>query len=68
MKKIARELLLIITGLILTSAGISLCYVPNKVVSGGVSGLSTILYHVFSVPAGISFAIINIILIILELL
>ncbi len=65
MKKIARELLLIITGLILTSAGISLCYVPNKVVSGGVSGLSTILYHVFSVPAGISFAIINIILIIL---
>ncbi|MBQ2941431.1 MAG: YitT family protein [Clostridia bacterium] len=65
MKKMVRELLLIITGLILTSAGISLCYVPNKIVSGGVSGLSTILYHVFNIPAGISFAVINGILIIL---
>ena len=65
MKKTLREILLILTGLILTSAGISLCYVPNKVVSGGVSGLSTILYHVFSIPAGISFAVINGILIIL---
>ncbi len=65
MKKTLREIFLILTGLVLTSAGISLCYVPNKVVSGGVSGLSTILYHVFSLPAGFSFAVINGILIIL---
>ena len=65
MKKTIKEILLILVGLVLTSAGISLCYVPNKVVSGGVSGLSTILYHVFNLPAGISFAVINGILIIL---
>ncbi len=65
MKKTLRDIFLILTGLILTSAGISLCYVPNKVVSGGVSGLSTILYHVFNIPAGVSFAAINGILIIL---
>ena len=65
MKKTLRDVLLILAGLVLTSAGISLCYVPNRVVSGGVSGLSTIIYHTAGTPAGISFAVINGILIIL---
>lgn len=55
---------LITVGLILTAAGIALCYLPNKIVSGGVSGLSTILYHVFGVAPGLSFAAINLLLLI----
>lgn len=50
---------LFLTGPIITAFGISLFYLPNKVVSGGVSGLSTILYHLAKIPPGLSFALIN---------
>lgn len=61
MKKI-REILLTILGVLITSAAISLFLTPNKVVCGGVSGISTILYHVFSLPPGLTFATLNVIL------
>ena len=35
------------------------CFLPNKVVSGGVSGMSTILYHFAGIPIGISYGAIN---------
>lgn len=57
----------IVLGVVITAAAISLFYLPNKIVSGGVSGMSTILYHVFSVPAGLSYAIINVALLLLAL-
>lgn len=50
---------LFLIGPIITAFGISLFYLPNKVVSGGVSGLSTILYHLAKIPPGLSFALIN---------
>ena len=62
--KILLSYLKIILGLILTAAAISLFFTPNKIVSGGVSGMSTILYHVFSVPPGLSFAVINLVLLV----
>lgn len=34
-------------------------YIPNKIVSGGVSGLSTILFHTLGIAPGLSFAVIN---------
>ena len=52
----------IVLGIILTAFAISVFYVPNKIVSGGVSGLSTILYHTLNIPASISFAVINLVL------
>ncbi len=52
----------IVLGVVITAAAISLFYLPNKIVSGGVSGISTILYHVLSVPPGVSFAVINLVL------
>lgn len=41
------------------------CFLPNKIVSGGVSGISTVLYHLFKVPFGVSYGIINAILLII---
>lgn len=54
----------IIIGIMMTAFAISVFYVPNKIVNGGVSGLSTILYHTFNIPASISYAFINIVLLI----
>lgn len=62
-----KENLLFIIGPIITAFGISVFYLPNKVVSGGVSGLSTILYHLAKIPPGLSFAVINIIFLLLSL-
>ena len=56
---------IILFGLILVAIGVSNFYVPNKVVSGGVSGMGTILYQTLHIPTGISFAVINLIFIII---
>lgn len=61
MKK-AKSYSLILLGIILTAAAISLFYVPNKIVSGGVSGISTILYHTFNIPTAASIAVLNLVL------
>ena len=53
-------------GPIITALGISVFYLPNKIVSGGVSGLSTILYHLADIPPGLSFAVINIIFLLIS--
>lgn len=47
---------------------VSAFYIPNKIVSGGVSGISTILFYLFGIRPGISFAVINAILLITALL
>ena len=54
-----KNTILFLIGPIITAFGISVFYLPNKVVSGGVSGLSTILYHLAKIPPGLSFAAIN---------
>ena len=56
----------IILGTMLTGFAISGFYTPNKIVSGGVSGISTILYHTLHIPTGLSFAVINIALLIIS--
>ena len=57
----------IILGVMMVTFAISVFYTPNKIVSGGVSGISTILYHTFGIQPGISFTIINSVLFILAL-
>ena len=54
-------------GIIMVAFAFSTCYLPNKIVSGGVSGVSTILYHTFSVEPGISNVVINVLLLLLGL-
>ncbi len=57
---------LFLIGPIITAFGISVFFTPNKVVSGGVSGLSTILYHIAKIPPGLSFAVINILFLLIS--
>lgn len=56
-------ILLRIFGAALAGFATSVFFVPNKIVCGGVSGVATILNHTLNVPAGVTFAVINIVLI-----
>lgn len=60
MKKIlSKNNFLAFIGVVLTAFGYSMFYLPSKVVSGGVTGLSTILFHALGIEPGISYAAIN---------
>ena len=67
LKQNIRKYLIIILGIVLTAFGISVFYTPNKIVNGGVSGVATILFHTVGVPTGLTFFIINAILLITAL-
>ena len=47
-------------GAMLTGLAIGSFLTPNKIVGGGVSGISTILFHAFGIQPSISFFIINV--------
>lgn len=49
---IALDYLLIVVGSVLVGIGTNLFFVPNNVVSGGVTGISIILHHFFRTPVG----------------
>ena len=53
-------------GIILTAFGYSMFYLPPKIVSGGVTGLSTIIYHALAISPGLSYAVINLILLLIS--
>lgn len=48
-------------GTIITGFAIGAFLTPNKVVGGGASGISTILYHTLGVPPGLGFFAINVV-------
>ena len=60
MKK-SKAFIFTILGTMLTGAGIGVFLSANKIVGGGASGLSTILYHTLGIPLGVSFFALNII-------
>lgn len=62
-----KSFLMTILGTMLTGMGIGILLTPNKIVGGGASGLSTILYHTLHIQPGVSFFIINIVLLTLGL-
>lgn len=70
MKKYDKEIrkyATIVCGVVLVALAISVFYTPNKIVSGGVSGISTILFHTLNIQPGVSFAVINVVLLVLAL-
>lgn len=62
MYKTVKRYLTITLGTAMIGFAVSEFYIPNKIVSGGVSGLSTILFHTLSIAPGLSYAVINIVL------
>ena len=64
-KKDLLDYMMIIIGSLIMAVGLMLFLIPNKVSAGGVSGISTILYHRYNWPAGITMLALNIPLFIL---
>ena len=66
MKKM-KSVLFTVFGTMITGFAIGAFLTPNKVVGGGASGISTILYHTFGIQPGLSFFLINIVFLLLGL-
>jgi len=56
-----------VIGVMITGFAIGSFLTPNKIVGGGASGISTLLYHTFGIQPGLSFFLINILFLILGL-
>lgn len=62
-----KSMLLTVIGTMITGFGVGVFLTPNKIVGGGATGLSTLLYHTLGFEPGISFFVINIIFLVLGL-
>jgi len=49
----------IVVGSLMVAAGTNLFFVPNNVVSGGVTGISIIAHHLFDTPVGLVVLLLN---------
>lgn len=63
MKKL-KSFIYTILGTAITAFAVSTLLTPNKIVCGGVSGVSTILYQTLNIAPGLTYATINIVLLI----
>ncbi len=66
MKKKTASLVTIL-GTLITGFAIGSFLTPNKIVGGGASGISTILFHTFGINPGVSYFVINIVFLLLGL-
>ncbi|HEY9083644.1 MAG TPA: YitT family protein, partial [Vicingaceae bacterium] len=62
-----KNYLFIIIGAIFLATGMVGFLIPNKIATGGIAGLSTILHHLFELPTGIILMLVNIPLLLLSL-
>lgn len=56
-----KSYIIIFTGMTLTAVATGLFYIPNGIVTGGVSGIATILYPI-GVPPGVTYSFVNLFL------
>ena len=56
---------LTVLGSAMVGFSVAVFLTPNKIVGGGVSGMATILYQVFGTPQGLTYAVINLILLLI---
>ena len=60
-----KDFMFIVFGILSYAVGYSAFILPEKVVMGGVSGLSALIYYATNIPAGISIFVLNITLLII---
>ena len=60
MQKMIKKYAVIVLGTAMMGFAVSRFYIPNKIVNGGVSGLSTILFYTLGIAPGLSYAVINV--------
>ncbi|HBE06967.1 MAG TPA: hypothetical protein DCY85_10835, partial [Firmicutes bacterium] len=65
-RKLIGAYIWITIGSVVIALALDIFLVPNKIAAGGVSGLATILYHLFGVPVGAALLALNIPLFILS--
>lgn len=53
-RKWLRDYLGIVLGTVITAVALNMFLIPNKVAAGGISGLATVLHHVFGLPVGMT--------------
>ncbi len=66
MKLDLKSIFMTVLGTAMTGFAIGVFLTPNKIVGGGVSGISTILYHQLKVPTGLSFLLINLVFLLIS--
>ena len=59
-KKYTREMLGILIGSAITAASFNMFLIPNRIASGGISGLDVILFHLYEIPVGATVLLANI--------
>lgn len=60
-----KSFVIILIGMAMTAVATGLFYIPNNIVTGGVSGIATILYPL-GIPPGITYAGVNLLLLIIS--
>lgn len=65
MKNFFKSQLIIIAGITLTAVATGLFYLPNEIVTGGISGIATILYRI-GIPPGAVYLILNVLLLVIS--
>ena len=59
-KEYLKNLIMIVFGCLIMAIGTSMFLLPNKFSTGGVTGISTIIYYLFNIPVGTFTLILNI--------
>ena len=67
-KDLTQKTVLIILGSLVLAVAVNLFIIPNKLLSGGLSGIGLTLQYIFNIPMGITILILNIPLLILSIL
>ncbi|OQY10382.1 MAG: hypothetical protein B6I29_01595 [Marinitoga sp. 4572_148] len=57
-----KELLIITLGTFINAIGWTLFLIPWKIVGGGLSGIGTMIYYITGIPVGVSYLLMNIVL------
>jgi uncharacterized membrane-anchored protein YitT (DUF2179 family) len=67
-KDLFQKIVLIVLGSLIIAVGVNLFVIPNKLLSGGISGIGLMLQYIFNIPMGVTILILNIPLLILSML
>jgi uncharacterized membrane-anchored protein YitT (DUF2179 family) len=60
MQQRVKDYIAITIGVCIAVSGLNLFLVPNLIAAGGISGIATILYHMFQIPLGLTIAVLNV--------
>ncbi len=60
LKKNSKDFFWFLVGIIILAVAMNIFLIPNRIAAGGITGLAIILYHLFGIPIGIFFFLVNI--------